>query len=239
MPTNAAATTSPDLEAEAARPALTVLQAAPSLSALDGLYVRYGKRLFDLVIGGALLLVAAPVILVFAVAVVVTSGWPPFYAARRVGRHGRDFRMWKLRTMVRDAERRLEAWKETDPELASAFKANFKLAGDPRVTRFGRLLRRFSLDELPQLWNVVRGEMSLVGPRPITQREVSLYGAHAPLLLAAAPGLTGRWQVGGRNAVTYPARVVLELSYFQSISLAQDLQILARTLKAVVGAEGY
>ncbi len=219
------------------RPAAIDAGAADRLS--GGLYARLGKRALDVAFGGALLLLALPAVVLLAACLLATSGWPPFYAARRVGKGGREFRRWKLRTMAHDADRRLAVWRSTHPELACAYEANFKLTADPRVTRLGRLLRRFSLDELPQLWNVVRGEMSLVGPRPVTAREVALYGARAPLLLAAAPGMTGRWQVSGRTGVTYPARIELELSYCDGVSLAGDLAILARTLRAVVGAGGY
>jgi lipopolysaccharide/colanic/teichoic acid biosynthesis glycosyltransferase len=211
---------------------------APTRTAGGGVYRRLGKRALDLALGLPRLLVAAPVIAILAVAVVATSGWPAFYAGQRVGKGGRVLKMWKLRTMVRDADGLLARWQVTQPELARQFFEGYKLEADPRVTRLGRFLRRCSLDELPQLWSVVRGDMSLVGPRPITERELDLYGRQRETLLATPPGLTGRWQVGGRNAISYPERVAVELSYCRDVSLREDVSILFQTLKTVLAGGG-
>jgi len=213
--------------------------AAPRLTSGDSrLYRRAGKRALDLALGLPFLVASIPVILMLAACVVFTSGWPPFYVATRIGQKGRAFRMWKLRTMVRDAEQLLANWRESRPELADRFARGFKLEADPRVTALGKLLRRGSLDELPQLLNVVRGDMSFVGPRPITAREVTLYGPHAATLLATRPGMTGKWQVGGRNRISYPERLNVELSYCEAVSFLADLKILFRTIKTVVSGGG-
>ena len=202
-------------------------------------YRRYGKRALDLALGVPLLILAIPVIVLAALAVLVTSGWPVLYSAKRVGRDGRLFRMWKIRTMVRDAEEVLARWSEAHPELAAEYEAVYKLKEDPRITPLGRFLRASSLDELPQLWSVVVGTMSLVGPRPITEAEVRRYGEHAGTFLAFRPGVSGRWQlVEARNAVSYPDRIRMELEYCRSAGLRGDLRILVRTLAAPFRFDG-
>jgi lipopolysaccharide/colanic/teichoic acid biosynthesis glycosyltransferase len=203
----------------------------------DSFYVRAGKRLLDLVIVVPLIVAVSPLVLILSLAVMAFSGWPAFYCSNRMGRDG-AFRMWKLRTMVRDADRILEQWKHARPDLAADYEQDFKLADDPRVTRLGRLLRRTSLDELPQLWNVLRGEMSLVGPRPINRIELAKYGERAPDLLSVRPGLTGRWQVTGRNSITYPERTSVELNYVRELSFAEDCRLLRRTIAALFRSEG-
>ena len=204
----------------------------------SGPYLRFGKQALDRTLSILLLLLFAPLIAVAALAVLVTSGWPVFYAAERVGKDGRSFRMWKLRTMVRDADDERERWQETRPELATEFAREFKLRDDPRVTALGQLLRRSSIDELPQFWNVLRGEMSLVGPRPITAEEVRRYGAHASTLLSLRPGISGRWQTDGRNGVGYPERMWIEIEYCRSPRLMGDIKILFRTLAAPFRYDG-
>ena len=195
-----------------------------------GFYARFGKRALDILLVVPLLIVLSPVIVLAALAVVLTSGWPAFYAAERVGQGGRVFRMWKIRTMRKDAESILEEWLQ-DPELGAEYRRSYKVARDSRITWIGRLLRKSSLDELPQLVNVIRGEMSLVGHRPVVEEELELhYGEDASVLLSVRPGITGLWQVGGRNGVGYPTRSTVELAYVDSSSLAGDLSILVRTL---------
>ena len=213
--------------------------ARPAASrARNGFYERRGKRLLDLALSLPLLVAATPLVIVLAVLVVLTSGWPPFYAAGRLGRSARPFRMWKLRTMVRDAEQQLEGLRRSDAAFRAAFARSFKLGGDPRVTRLGRWLRRSSLDELPQLLNVVRGEMSLVGPRPIVADELARYGQDAPVFTGVAPGMTGAWQVGGRNAIAYPERKAVEIGYCAAPSLATDLSILLKTVVTLSRFDG-
>ncbi len=193
---------------------------------------RYGKRAMDIILAVPILLLAIPIITITAIAVLVTSGWPILYGAERQGKDGRLLRMWKLRTMVKDADEILARWRETEPALAAKFEEEFKLEDDPRVTTLGRFLRKSSLDELPQLWNVIRGDMCLVGPRPITEDELAKYGHHAATLLSYRPGLSGSWQTDGRGDTTYPDRMWAELEYCRSASLAGDVRILLKTLAA-------
>ncbi len=191
---------------------------------------RYGKRAMDIILAVPLLLLVSPIILLTALVVLLTSGWPVFYGANRQGSGGRQLRAWKLRTMVKDADDIFTRWKETESELVAEFDEEFKLQDDPRITKLGRFLRKSSLDELPQLWNVIRGDMSLVGPRPITEGELAMYGHHAATLLSYRPGVTGSWQTNGRNETTYPDRMWLELEYCRSASLLGDVLVLLKTL---------
>jgi lipopolysaccharide/colanic/teichoic acid biosynthesis glycosyltransferase len=220
-------------EAPAAATAALDIRGALNLRELalprGGFYVRAGKRMLDLVLVIPLLLLAAPIIALSAAAVVATSGWPAFYRARRVGKDGREFSMWKLRTMCRDADTLLEEWLK-DPRIAASFLFTYKLDHDSRVTRLGSFLRRTSLDELPQLLNVLRGEMSLVGHRPVVESELAHYQERLTELLSMRPGITGAWQVGGRNKVKYPDRAAVELHYAESCSFMADLAILVRSL---------
>lgn len=215
-----------------------LLLRAGAIAARRGFYARYGKRALDLALGVPLLLLASLVVLVLALLVLASSGWPPFYRARRVGRGGREFSMWKLRSMVRDADQALARWREENPSLAAEYAQNFKLKDDPRVTRLGRFLRRSSLDELPQLWNVVRGDMSLVGPRPIVAEELKFYRESAGEFLSLRPGMTGLWAVSGRNQVEYPQRTWFELSYCRGYSFLGDLRLLARTALVALRMNG-
>ncbi len=197
------------------------------------------KRVFDCAAAITLLTLLAPLLGMLMLLVWIDSGGPVLFAQLRVGRQGKPFRCLKLRTMRPEAEQMLKR----DAELRRRHRANnFKLptAEDPRVTRIGRLLRRTSLDELPQLLNVVRGEMSLVGPRPVVPDELIHYGADARKLLSVRPGITGSWAVNGRNRVDYPERVRLELQYVDTWSLVRDLVVLGQTIPVVlfgIGAE--
>ncbi|HLF71101.1 MAG TPA: sugar transferase [Dehalococcoidia bacterium] len=201
-------------------------------------YQRFGKRAFDLALAIPLCALATPLILLLAATHIVLHGWPPFHRGRRLGRGGRQFSMWKIRTMGSDSEQQLQEWPESNPKLAAEFARNFKLKHDPRITRFGRFLRRSSLDELPQLWNVLRGDMSLVGPRPIVAEELSNYRDRAGEMLAFRPGISGPWQVSGRNQIAYPERTWFELNYCRTASLAGDLRILLRTLSMPIRFNG-
>lgn len=194
------------------------------------------KRLFDLVVAGALVVALSPLLLLIALAIRLDTPGPAFFRQERIGLGGRRFRMWKFRSMVVDAEAR-------EKELAHLSiyggKGTFKLRHDPRVTRVGRLLRRTSLDELPQLFNVLTGEMSLVGPRPALVADIDRYEPHHFERLSVVPGMTGPWQVGGRNLVTdFEAVVRLEREYIRRWSLGLDLKILLRTVRVVVTGEG-
>jgi exopolysaccharide production protein ExoY len=198
------------------------------------------KRVMDIA-GSAMLLVAlAPLLLAITIAILATSGRPVLYGARRVGQHGRTIHVLKFRTMHRDAERRLAQVLE-DPARAEEFRSTFKLKQDPRITRIGAVLRRTSLDELPQFWNVLRGDMSLVGPRPVVEDELDMYrtlegGLEA--YLGLRPGISGMWQVSGRNDTTYRERIELDREYAARCSLELDIRILAKTPAAVIRGDG-
>jgi exopolysaccharide biosynthesis polyprenyl glycosylphosphotransferase len=192
------------------------------------------KTLFDKIIATAALVAFSPVLAFIALAIVLADGGPAFFTQTRVGRDGQPFTMLKFRTMVPDAELRKEALlalNEGDGLL-------FKLRKDPRITTVGRFLRRTSLDELPQLLNVVLGEMSLVGPRPALPVEVALYRGNVSRRLEVKPGMTGLWQINGRSDLSYEDAVRLDLRYVDSWTLALDLQILWKTCAAVANGRG-
>jgi lipopolysaccharide/colanic/teichoic acid biosynthesis glycosyltransferase len=193
-----------------------------------------GKRLMDL-LGAALVLVAvSPVLLLASLLVVTTSPGPVLHRRRVLGLGGREFDALKLRTMVADADRILVE----NPALRVAFERNYKLDQDPRITPLGRLLRKWSIDELPQLVNVLRGEMSLVGPRMITPAELTKYGPRADRLLEVRPGLSGLWQVSGRQEIDYSERVRMDLDYIDHWRFGRDLAIALRTPAAVLRGRG-
>ena len=191
------------------------------------------KRAFDVTAIVVSAPLWGPLVLTLAALVRLSSKGAAFYGHERVGRGGRTIRCFKLRTMVQDADARLAALLASDPELAEEFAWTFKLKNDPRVTTMGRFLRKTSLDELPQVINVLKGEMSLVGPRPITEDEMRRYGQYMPIVLSARPGRTGLWQVSGRNDVSYSTRVALDVQYAFGQSLVGDLSIIARTFVRV------
>jgi exopolysaccharide production protein ExoY len=195
------------------------------------------RRLLDVVGASVLLVVLSPLFVAVAAVVWWRMGRPVLYAQERVGQFGRRFRLYKFRSMVVDADRML---RESTELYQRYVASNYKLtdAADGRITPLGRWLRRTSLDELPQLVNVLRGEMSLVGPRPVVPEEVVEYGDYGRMLVRVKPGLTGAWQVNGRSAVGYPERAQIDLRYVAERSLAQDLGILLRTLPAVVLRRG-
>lgn len=199
---------------------------------------RFLKRCIDLAgvtIGGLILL---PLIAVFSIAIKLDSSGPIFFAHCRIGKDGRSFRAWKFRTMFQDADQVLANILETQPELRAEWERDQKLKSDPRVTRVGRWLRATSLDELPQIWNVLMGEMSLVGPRPIVQAEVERYGDRFALFTQVLPGITGLWQVSGRNNLSYAERVNLDTYYVRNWSPWLDIYLLARTVWAVLWGKG-
>lgn len=195
------------------------------------------KRVFD-VIGAALLgVVFVPLILAIAVLLRLDGG-PIIFRHRRVGRDGKAFDCLKFRSMVPDADHVLRDLLEQHPELKAEWLRSHKLRDDPRITLTGRFLRRTSLDELPQLWNVIRGEMSLVGPRPVVREELLRYGRCACIYLSARPGVTGLWQVTGRNNTDYRRRVAMDVYYVRRQNLILDLYILLKTTHVVLGGRG-
>lgn len=199
---------------------------------------RLTKRCMDLVIsiiGGILLL---PLLFYIAVAVKMSSRGPILYGHDRIGKDGRHFKAWKFRSMFENSNDVLEYCLEQNPDLREEWELDHKLRNDPRVTRIGRFIRKTSLDELPQVWNVIRGEMSLVGPRPIVTAEISKYGAYYGLYTMVTPGITGLWQVSGRNNTTYEERLQLDAYYVRNWSPWMDMYLLIRTIRIVLFADG-
>lgn len=215
--------------------ALDNSRGAPSSRVKFSPYASFGKRLFDLLAVVLALPVILPLILVFGLLVWLDGG-SPLYSQLRVGRGGRSFRMWKLRSMRVDADEVLAKVLAEDPCLHAEWQIHQKLKSDPRSTRVGRLIRKTSMDELPQLWNVVLGEMSLVGPRPIMLSQKGLYPGKS--YYALRPGITGHWQVSARNDSTFVERACFDQTYLEMLSLRTDFVILMKTVPAVVGGTG-
>ncbi|SIO02954.1 sugar transferase [Vannielia litorea] len=200
-------------------------------------YRRVGKRTLDILLALLLLPLISPVLLVLC-AIARRDGGPSLYGHERVGQNGRRFQCWKIRSMVIDSERRLVEYLDANPEAAAEWHRDFKLRKDPRITAFGHFIRKTSLDELPQIWNVLRGDMSFVGPRPIVAEELKRYGNFRSAYLALRPGITGPWQVMGRNNICYADRVQLDVQYAQSMGLWSDLWLIARTAGVVLRSTG-
>ena len=195
------------------------------------------KRSLDLVL--ALFLAPLVVLLILPIcSLVMLESGKPLYRHLRLGRNGRAFYCYKIRTMGLDADAQLKALLDSNHLAREEWSEQFKLKDDPRVTRLGRFLRKTSLDELPQLWNVLKGEMSFIGPRPIIPEELRCYGEHAAAYLACTPGISGLWQVSGRNDISYEERVLLDERYAREWTLALDARILLRTLPVVLKAKG-
>jgi len=196
------------------------------------------KRGIDLTLSATCMLLLLPLLLVIALAIKCTSPGPVLFRQRRYGRHGKLFAAFKFRTMIRNADLVLADYLATNPEMLFEWDRNHKLRNDPRVTLIGKWLRRFSLDELPQLINVLVGQMSLVGPRPIVKAEIEKYGRTYDLYSRVRPGMSGLWQVSGRNNTTYAERVVFDEYYVHNWSIWLDIYILARTVKIVATGHG-
>lgn len=195
-------------------------------------------RLLDIVVALFAMILLAPVLLGVAIAVAISSGAPVLFRHQRIGLHGRPFYCCKFRTMQKDAEERLRQLLESSEETRMLWLRDQKLQHDPRITPIGRFLRVSSLDELPQLWNVLVGDMSLVGPRPITDAESARYGRYFAYYIRVRPGITGLWQVSGRNGVSYRRRVAMDVAYTKSQSLGLYFKILLFTVPAVLLARG-
>lgn len=200
-------------------------------------YGNVGKRVLDIVLVLLILPLALPVIVICALALWVEGGFP-FYRQDRLGQHGRRFSILKLRTMVRDADALLEQYLDACPKLRREWDETQKLKQDPRITPVGRFLRASSLDELPQLWNVLKGDMSLVGPRPMMPDQLPLYG-DARAYFALKPGITGVWQVSARNESHFSYRAQIDARYGQQLSMRTDLFLMLRTVGVVLRGTGY
>lgn len=197
------------------------------------------KRLLDILLVIAAVPLLLPLLLGLAIMLKLTDPGPLLYGHRRIGFAGRPFSCWKFRTMVVDGDAVLQAYLQAHPAAAEAWRTHRKLDNDPRVTRIGAVLRKFSLDEFPQLLNVLRGEMSLVGPRPVVQAELDeYYGPAAPAYLSARPGLTGLWQISGRSDTIYAERIRLDCDYVRRWSLGRDLRIILLTIPAMALSRG-
>ena len=193
------------------------------------------KRLFDVICSLLAIIILSPVLLVVAIIVKVTSPGPVIYRQHRVGMHGRDIYLYKFRSMVENADRLIDSFT---PEQKKEYYENFKLEHDPRVTGIGRFLRKSSIDELPQLLNIFKGEMSFVGPRPIVEEELENYGTDRDLFLSVKPGLTGYWATHGRSNTSYEERMRLELYYVEHASLWLDIRIFILTFVTVFTSGG-
>ncbi|WP_241525616.1 sugar transferase [Pseudophaeobacter leonis] len=209
----------------------------PGDKSRGGSYAARGKRALELALVLMALPVALPIIALSALLLWVESGLP-FYSQDRLGQNGKRFRIFKLRTMVRDADARLQDCLQQNPALRREWDETQKLKKDPRITRIGRILRVTSLDELPQLWNVFTGEMSLVGPRPMMPEQLPLYG-EASAYFAVKPGITGLWQVSDRNESSFASRAQADADYLRVMGLQMDLRLIWRTVGVVAKGTGY
>jgi len=196
------------------------------------------KRITDIVIASVALVFVFPLLLVVGTLIRLQDGGKAVYAQKRYGRNGRTFSCYKLRSMVANADERLQEILATDPEARAEWEETQKLVNDPRITPLGHFIRKTSIDELPQLINIIRGEMSLVGPRPIVENEIAKYGEYYRDYCAVRPGLTGLWQVEGRSDTTYEERVQLDVKYASSRTFTGDIMIMLRTVPAVLLSKG-
>jgi lipopolysaccharide/colanic/teichoic acid biosynthesis glycosyltransferase len=201
-------------------------------------YSSGGKRLFDILFSLSVLIVFSPIYLIISLLIYINSPGPILYVQRRVGRNGRLFECYKFRTMVVNADRILTDMLNTCPISRAEYEDSFKLKDDPRVTPIGRWLRVTSLDEFPQFWNVLLGDMSVVGPRPLVKEELPKYGSAIDKVLTIRPGLTGLWQVSGRNDIPYPRRVQIDVHYAKHHCFWMDLYIIVKTIGVVIFPKG-
>lgn len=196
------------------------------------------KRMSDIVLASVALIAFSPLFLLVAYSVKRTSSGPLFYGHKRIGLGGREFKCLKFRTMSVNGDAILRRYFDANPEARVEWQETHKLKNDPRVTRIGRVLRQYSVDELPQLINVIKGDMSIVGPRPVVTEELLRYGDAAQQYYSARPGITGLWQVSGRSDTSYETRVELDKAYVENWTLAADCRIMLRTIPAVISSSG-
>ncbi len=198
----------------------------------------FSKRLFDIVVSAAALIFLAPLLLVIAMLIKLHDGGPALYSQKRVGKNGRTFNFYKLRSMVVDSQAQLEALMARDPEARREYTETHKLKNDPRITPVGHFIRKSSIDELPQLWNILVGDMSLVGPRPVEEFETYRYADNYKYYCSVAPGLTGVWQISGRSNVSFEQRVEMDVNYVKTQTFWGDIQIILKTIPAVMKSQG-
>lgn len=225
---------------EYAHGTLSILPGMVSVLGLptQGRQYRLVKRAFDLLLSILLMPIIALLLAMIGAVIALTSGLPVFYRQERIGQYGRTFKIWKFRTMKTDADCVLAQWLRDNPTARLEWQQTHKLKNDPRITALGRFLRKTSLDELPQIINVLTGEMSLVGPRPIVHAERAKYADRFAFYTAVVPGVTGLWQVSGRCDVSYAVRVKLDEHYVRTWNIAKDLHILVRTPRSVFCRHG-
>lgn len=198
-------------------------------------YYKYTKRILDIVLSSIGFIVLLPIFGMIALCVKLDSRGPVFFKHKRIGKNGKEIYIYKFRTMVKNAE---DMIKDFTPEQAKEFRKNYKLKDDPRITKVGKVLRKTSLDELPQLLNIIKGELSIIGPRPVIEEELEKYGDNKKKFLSVTPGLTGYWAANGRSCTSYEERMNLELYYVDNMSFKLDVKILIKTALTVLIRQG-
>ncbi|WP_326517979.1 sugar transferase [Acinetobacter sp. CAAS 2-6] len=204
---------------------------------INRFFSRIIKRLFDIFFAVFFITILSPFMLILFL-IIRSDGGSAFYAHERVGRNGKIFKCLKFRSMAQNSKELLEKILQNDPEAKQEWETSYKLKNDPRVTKVGKFIRQTSLDELPQLFNILKGEMSVVGPRPVTSEELSKYKKSIPYYLISKPGLTGLWQVSGRSDVDYDTRVLLDTTYIKNWSFLKDIMIVIKTVKVILTKNG-
>lgn len=193
------------------------------------------KRILDIILATVGLIILLPFFLLIGILIKLDSKGPIFFTHNRIGKNGKTFKMYKFRTMYQNAQ---EMIKDFTEEQMKEWKENYKLKNDPRITKIGNILRKTSLDELPQIWNIIKGDLSIIGPRPIIDEELEKYGNNKEKFLSITPGLTGYWQANGRSDTTYEERMEMELYYVDHISWKLDVKIFFKTIISVIKKEG-
>ena len=193
------------------------------------------KRVIDVILESVALILLSPLFAIIAIAIKIDSKGPVFFAHKRIGKNGKIIKLYKFRSMVINAE---ELIKSFTPEQMREYKENYKLTNDPRITKVGKFLRKTSLDELPQLINIINGDLSIIGPRPVVADELEKYGVNKDKFLSVTPGLTGYWAANGRSNTTYEQRMEMELYYIDNLSLKMDIKVFFKTILSVLKKEG-
>lgn len=193
------------------------------------------KRVIDVILASVALILLSPLFAIIAIAIKIDSKGPVFFAHKRIGKNGKIIKLYKFRSMVINAE---ELIKSFTPEQMREYKENYKLTNDPRITKVGKFLRKTSLDELPQLINIINGDLSIIGPRPVVADELEKYGVNKDKFLSVTPGLTGYWATNGRSNTTYEQRMEMELYYIDNLSLKMDIKVFFKTILSVLKKEG-
>lgn len=198
-------------------------------------YYKPVKRVLDVILASIALVILSPIFLIIALAIKLESKGPVLFKHKRIGKEGKEIYIYKFRSMVDKAE---DMIKDFTPEQMKEFKENYKLKDDPRITKIGKILRKTSLDELPQLLNIIKGELSIIGPRPVVEEELEKYGDYKKKFLSVTPGLTGYWACNGRSCTSYEERMKLELYYVDNMSLKLDIKIILKTVLIVLKRQG-